>query len=248
MSVYHLELRKFPHTACRFNQSEQQLLAVVVPWVRQEWIEEGERKWNVNEAKLTVLEGPELSMPDLAMGKGWRNAQKRSNDVTERVLAAARELGAHGAPPRVAVPRPDDVSESAAGDATVPGVGTRSRREIQLLVGAADGGEDQEYQLLADSLALEVLALLDDRAVAPVHVWRLAQERLGDRRGQPSAGESLALAERAVSSLLQRRLVVLSEGGDGSGPIDVQQQATVLGAIETWAGDGSAQVVIARKS
>ncbi|HEY2718298.1 MAG TPA: hypothetical protein VGI52_01610, partial [Solirubrobacteraceae bacterium] len=121
--MYHLELRKFPHTACRFNQSEEQLRAIVVPWARQEWIEEGERNWNVNEAKLTVLEGPELSMPELAMGKGWRNAQKRSEDVTERVLAAARELGAQGAPPHVAARIPDDVSESAVGDATGPALG-----------------------------------------------------------------------------------------------------------------------------
>ncbi|HTA06492.1 MAG TPA: hypothetical protein VK774_09030 [Solirubrobacteraceae bacterium] len=244
--MYHLELRKFPHTACRFNQSEEQLRAIVVPWARQEWIEEGERNWNVNEAKLTVLEGPELSMPELAMGKGWRNAQKRSEDVTERVLAAARELGAHGAAPQVAARIPDDVSESAVGDATVPTLGARPGRENESPVGAAGGGEVHEQQLLADSLGLEVLALLDDGAVVPQQVWRLAQMRLSDRSGRPSAGESLALAERAVSSLLERRLVSLGSGDGGAEPIGTQQQATVLAAIETWVGGGSQQVVIAR--
>ena len=89
--MYHLELRKFPHTVCRFNQSEQQLRAIVVPWTSEEWIEEGERNWNSNEATITVLEGPKLSMPELAMGRGWRNAQRRSEDVTERVLEAFRQ-------------------------------------------------------------------------------------------------------------------------------------------------------------
>ncbi len=245
--MYHLELRKFPHTACRFNQSEEQLRAIVVPWARQEWIEEGERNWNVNEAKLTVLEGPELSMPELAMGKGWRNAQRRSEDVTERVLAVAREIGAHGAPPQVAARIPDDVSESAVGDATVPTLSARTGSETDSSATAAGGGATNEQQLLADSLGLELLALLDDGAVAPLQVWQLAQERLEDRSDQPSAGESLALAELAVSSLLERRLVSLHGGGDGVESIDAQQHATVLAAIETWAGTGSQQVVIARK-
>ncbi|HEY1450446.1 MAG TPA: hypothetical protein VGF47_05790 [Solirubrobacteraceae bacterium] len=238
--MYHLELRKFPHTACRFNQSEEQLRAIVVPWARQEWIEEGERNWNVNEAKLTVLEGPELSMPELAMGKGWRNAQKRSEDVTERVLAAALELGAHGAPPQVAARIPEDVSESAVGDATGPALAARPVREPASTAAAAD--------LLADSLGLQVLALLDEGAVALAQVWQLAQERLGDQGGHPSAGESLVLAERALTSLLQRGLVVLRGSDDGAGPIDAQEQGTVLAAIETWARGGSQQVVIARKS
>ncbi len=86
--MYHYELRKFPHTVCRYNQSEAQVRAVLVPWVAGQWFEAGEQKWNANEATLIVLEGPELSMPDLAMGRGWRNAQRRSDDVTERVLAA----------------------------------------------------------------------------------------------------------------------------------------------------------------
>ncbi len=89
--MYHFELRKFPHTVSRFNQSERQVLALVMPWTREEWVEVGERKWNVNETKLTVLEGPELSLQEMAMNRGWRNALRRSDDVTERVLTAVRE-------------------------------------------------------------------------------------------------------------------------------------------------------------
>jgi hypothetical protein len=90
--VYHIELRQFPHNMCRFNLTEQELLATVVtPWAREQWIELGERKWSPHQAKLTVLEGPELALDQLKMSRGWRNAQRQSEDVTERVLAAAKQ-------------------------------------------------------------------------------------------------------------------------------------------------------------
>ncbi len=87
--VYHVELRKFPHTACAFNLSEAELQQLVGPWSRAQWVELGERKWNPNEARLTVLEGPHLPVEELAMARGWGNAQHQSEDVTERVLARA---------------------------------------------------------------------------------------------------------------------------------------------------------------
>jgi hypothetical protein len=88
--VFHLELRQFPHVACAFNLSEAELSQIVEPWVREQWIELGERKWNPHQARLTVLEGPHLPVQELAMGRGWRNAQHQSQDVTERVIARAR--------------------------------------------------------------------------------------------------------------------------------------------------------------
>ena len=90
MSVYHVELRQFPHNMCRFNLSEKELLDTVVEgWAQEKWIEFGERKWNPHQARLTVLEGPHLEVEELAMGRGWRNAQRKSEDVTERVLERA---------------------------------------------------------------------------------------------------------------------------------------------------------------
>jgi hypothetical protein len=256
--MYHLELRKFPHVVCRFNQSEAQLRALVLPWTRQEWIEEGERKWNVNEATLTILEGPKLSMPDLAMGKGWRNAQKRSEDVTERVLGAAQK-GGEGAQGQHRGAAPGAVaaagSEAGAGGALVAQPGDVPRRQ--------DGARDLD--LLADSLGLELLALLDGGAVAPSRVWLMAQERLGEQGGAASAAEALALAERAVGSLLGRGFAMLRRDGrgEGDGPRGGDEQAgddgqavdtiapelqeTVLAAIETWAGGDRKPVVIARK-
>ena len=230
--MYHLELRKFPHSVCRFNQSEAQMLGVVVPWVREEWIEQGERKWNANEASLTVLEGPKLSMPELAMGRGWRNAQKRSEDVTERVLVAARSLAGEQ-PAQVAQPMqparsaPEDAGEARGGDA---------------------GGAGAGHDLLADSLALELLALLDDGALPPARAWELARTRLD----HASAADSLALAERAVRSLLRRGLIVLTwlQADATRGPVLAEADADVaLSASETWGGGGHRHgpLLIARK-
>lgn len=89
--MFHVELRQFPHNFCRFNMSEQELRqAVLDAWARKEWLEFGERRWDPNQASLTVLEGPRLSMQELSMGRGWRNAQRAGSDVTERLLEAAR--------------------------------------------------------------------------------------------------------------------------------------------------------------
>jgi hypothetical protein len=88
--VFHLELRQFPHNACAFNLTEAELSQIVEPWSREQWIELGERKWNPHQARLTVLEGPHLAVEELAMGRGWRNAQHQSEDVTEQVIARAQ--------------------------------------------------------------------------------------------------------------------------------------------------------------
>jgi hypothetical protein len=229
--VYHLELRKFPHVVCRFNQSEAQLRALVVPWAREQWVEEGERKWNANEATLTVLEGPKLSMPELAMGKGWRNAQRRSEDVTERVLAAARQGGerAHG-------------SRAAVGEASA---GAQVPAGVAAGVGGGEGGRGvRDLELLADSLALELLGLLESGPLPLAHAWALAHERLGT----PTAAESLALGEGAVRSLLARGLAVL-EGGptdSGGGAAASGGTETLLRAVASWSAGGADTVAVAR--
>ncbi len=238
MSFYHLELRQFPHVARRFNQSEQQVLALAKPWVGEQWIEEAERKWNMNEATLTILEGPKLSMADLAMGRGWRNAQRRSDDVTERVLGAFRE--GDGGRARSAGSGRDPGSGGADGGMAATGDSGRTAAAT-------------DFALLADSLGLELLALLDDGPVAPVRVWRLAQERLPDR---PLA-DALALADAAVRSLLHRGLAVL-RGGDGDGgdtggeegrgeAPGAEQVEAMLGSIDAWSEREPSPVAIVRK-
>jgi hypothetical protein len=234
VSFYHLELRQFPHVARRFNQSEQQVLALAKPWVGEEWIEEAERKWNMNEATLTILEGPKLSMADLAMGRGWRNAQRRSEDVTERVLGAFRKGGGGGG---AGGARSGGGRDSTAADAGGGLAGTGDSW--------APGGS--EFVLLADSLGLELFASLDEEPIAPARVWALAQERIGRR---PLA-EALALADGAVRSLLGRGLVVLRRrdaGGRETGEVLATEQVeTALGSTDAWAASEQSSVVIVRK-
>lgn len=114
--MYHVEMRQFPHNFCQFNLSERELYELVLDaWAREEWLEFGERKWNPHEATLTVLEGPQLALQELSMGRGWRNAQRRGQDVTERIVAARRtalaaasgEAGPAGEEPSPAAPERD---------------------------------------------------------------------------------------------------------------------------------------------
>jgi hypothetical protein len=150
--VYHVELRQFPHNFCRFNLTEHELLETILDgWVRGEWIEIGERKWNSHQANLKVLEGPELPVQQLSMGRGWRNAVRESKDVTADLLAAARtSAGSRG-----------DVARTQASGPTTP---DRTGRE-----------------LAGDSLAGELLALLGEDPSPLVRAWQLALERHPDR-------------------------------------------------------------------
>jgi hypothetical protein len=110
--VYHLELRQFPHNLCRFNLTEEELRAVAEPWSREQVVELGDRKWSPHQAKLRILEGPSIPIEQLSMGRGWRAAQRESEDVTERVLAAGRQQapGPGAAPERAAPASPELMS------------------------------------------------------------------------------------------------------------------------------------------
>jgi hypothetical protein len=234
LAVYHVEIRQFPHNACRFNLTERELLPIAVPWAREEWVELGERKWNVNQATLTIVEGPQLSLPQLAMGRGWRNAQRQGQVVTDRVLETLKQA------PGAAAQAP------AASAATGAGEGRPANASAERA--AAD------LDLLGDSLGLEILAALDQGPVTLARVWRLAGARLRDR---PSS-EGLALGERAIRSLLERGLVVLqampvgTPVEEGSEPAleDVAQEQLepALRAIEGWAGGAQSALLGIRRA
>jgi hypothetical protein len=215
------------------------VLAVAVPWVREEWVEFGDRKWNANLAKLTLFDGPQLSLPELAMGRGWRNAERKSEDVTERMLAGlkARDDGAAAA---LKGGQQTQRAPASAGDAGEGHAGAGDRHES---AEAREGSGDLD--LLADSIGLEILALADQAPVPLQRVWRLAHARPPER----TAGESLTLAERAVRSLLARSLIVLQAAADldaaaGSEPIVAalagERVELALRAPESWGADDPA--------
>jgi len=172
--MFHVELRQFPHNACAFNLTEAEMGEIVEPWSRDEWIEVGERKWSPHQARLTVLEGPHLAIEDLAMGRGWRNAQRQSQDVTEHVIAQAL------ASPAVSTTAGMVAAPSAGG---APAVTSEH----------GTPGSDRA----SPSLAPELHPLLGADPTALLQAWRLAAQR----RPELAPSESLALAEVTLSSL-----------------------------------------------
>ncbi len=151
--MYHVELRQFPHNFCRFNLTETELReAVLDAWARGEWIEFGERKWNPQQAKLIVVEGPRIPLQQLSMGRGWRIVEREGEDVTEQLIAAAHSANA-----------------SAAGSA---GTNEQVRSQAAAVLGLDPA---------AASLVAELLGLLGEDPVPLMRAWQLALEGHSDR-------------------------------------------------------------------
>lgn len=169
--VFHVELRRFPHSFWRFNLTEQELRETLLsPWVQGASVEAGERRWSPEQTTLTVLEGPRLAMSELAMGRGWRNAQRRGEDVSERMIEAERQV-ARQAQRQTA----RETQRQTAREAEHPRAG-----------GAPEPSLDD---CLRELLGPDAQALLT--------LWRSARERHPER----TASQCLALAEEAVRAL-----------------------------------------------
>jgi hypothetical protein len=97
---FHLEVSSGLHRARLFNLDDEEVRRKVLePWLSRRVFELADRKWDPEESELRVLEGPELSNPELSFGQGWANAERAGDDVTERVLGAAQEArGAESGP------------------------------------------------------------------------------------------------------------------------------------------------------
>jgi hypothetical protein len=89
--VFHLELRQFPHVARAFNLDRVELDAILVPWVQGQAVELDDRSWEPQRAKLTIYESSELAPDEIGMGRGWANAARRGQRVTERLLGEVRQ-------------------------------------------------------------------------------------------------------------------------------------------------------------
>lgn len=90
--------------------------------------------------------------------------------------------------------------------------------------------------LAADSLGLELLAAIGAGQVPLGRAWALAQERSPGS----AASASLALAERAVASLLRAGLIVLLRRESAGGElreVGRDEVAGALGAVESWTAD-----------
>jgi hypothetical protein len=146
--VYHLELRQFPHVGRAFNLDRDELdTRFVRPWVKGEMIDYDERRWAPERTRLKVLEGPTVRLDELGLGRGWGQATKDSEDVTDAVVAQAER----GAQARPEVESLKEQVTQAAGQVTSFGA-------VAALAGAAHPGWRASEQLsLAEQAVWELL-------------------------------------------------------------------------------------------
>jgi hypothetical protein len=182
--MFHVELRQFPHNLNRFNLDGRELIPIVEPWVREKVLDYGERKWSPHQARLTILEGPELPLDELSMGRGWRSAERESQDVTDRILREARD--AIAAAEAAGAAAPPAAAPASAAALHAPGTPVSARP-------VAPAGE---AGTLSDPLALGVAlgSLLGPDPSALLAAWRA----IAARAPGLSPSESLALAEREI--------------------------------------------------
>jgi hypothetical protein len=87
---FHVEISRGYRHARVFNMNEEDVRAKVLdPWVRGRVIVLGDKEWEPRDCKLVILEGPELADTDLAMGRGWSNAERSAENVTRRLVDEA---------------------------------------------------------------------------------------------------------------------------------------------------------------
>jgi hypothetical protein len=101
--AFHVEISSgFRQRARAFNLDEGTLRETVLePWSADRVIELGDKRWQPRDCKLVVLEGPELADTDLAMGRGWSNAERASTNVTRQLVGGGAPADRGG--PAVAV-------------------------------------------------------------------------------------------------------------------------------------------------
>jgi hypothetical protein len=89
---FHIEVSTGRQHARSFNLTDEELRRTVLdPWLAGRPVLLGDRKWTRDDAELKILEGPELSIQDLAFSQGWSNAMRSAGDVTATVVGGASE-------------------------------------------------------------------------------------------------------------------------------------------------------------
>lgn len=86
--VFHVEVRQFPHVARAFNLSHEELeRRIAEPWRAGSPVELQDRRWDPHKARIAVYSGRPLAPPEIGLGRGWANAMRTGDEVTDRVLA-----------------------------------------------------------------------------------------------------------------------------------------------------------------
>jgi hypothetical protein len=183
MALYHVEIREFPRNVNRFNMSGQEIGAILLAWAQERVFELADQRWNPQTAELIVIEGPEIPVSGLSMGRGWPTAMREGQDVTERVIAEARAAIVDGSAARVAQ---EQEAEAVAAEEDA----------AQLDEGAGEAALADVEGAGGDPLALgvELAALLGADAPRLLAAWR----EVASRASGLTPSESLALAERQL--------------------------------------------------
>ncbi len=192
-AMFHAEMRSGTHVVREFNLDDRAL------WVRylaplldgREFVREG-HEWTPNKTRLMILEGPELRLDQISMGRGWPNAQRSGKDVTGLVLARAREL--HGrasdaeshTPPLAPEPEPPSVAgarilrERLIGRL---GAGPATAEQIEALAaGAMPGADPAALRAACERAVWELLAAGEAQLAA-------GEAQLAESEAQPAESE-----------------------------------------------------------
>lgn len=113
--AFHIEVSSGLNHARSFNLSAEELrLTVLEPWLSGQPVALGDRRWEPRGTDLRILEGPELSNPELSFGQGWANAERASQEVTRDVLDKAQEARGKKAGPAALVIEADSAVQTVA--------------------------------------------------------------------------------------------------------------------------------------
>jgi hypothetical protein len=137
---FHVEISRGFRHARVFNLDEGSLRSQVLePWVHGRMIMLGDKDWEPRDCKLVILEGPELGDTDLAMGRGWSNAERSAENVTRRLVDEA--LAPAAAPVVAVIAESDSGEDSIVGMLELAGLETAPWSEVRgRILGPGDGG------------------------------------------------------------------------------------------------------------
>lgn len=206
--MFHVELRQAPHRLHRFNLDQRELQATLLaPWVRGTHIEVGERVWDPSTASILVLEGPEIPIGRLTMGRGWAVAQREGTEVTAQVIAAVRrdlaDAIVDAAPEQIA---PAAATTSAPADATV----------------------------LTDALGLELLRSIGETPMSLPAAWRVAAQRHPQLPTGAALDLTRSAVASLVRSRLARLVRLAPAGGGEAVDLDGPALDDALATIDAW--------------
>jgi len=154
-TVFHVQLRQFPHSARAYNLSRTELeQRFTRPWATGLEVATEDRKWTRDKARMTIYESRPLRTDEIAIGRGWGNVEREGTDVTERELAAVRPG------PAAARPRGESLALAAVKDELVSLTGIAPipvSRAVSLARIAAPGARASERLAVAEQAVWELL-------------------------------------------------------------------------------------------